>query len=141
MTGVYYMYVIKFVPSHLRDSSRTVVGHLRDLELGEGHEFKSHLELGFFGDFWCFISPFILSFLLAFLFQCVEKSSRSDCPICYEVRATLLFLDQIFCLGHTTVFKKVIIMVSPIFSPSKQKRLFPCAISLNSLFLPPVFAD
>lgn len=51
MTGVYYMYVIKFGPSHLRDSSRTVVGHLRDLELGEGHEFKSHLELGFFGDF------------------------------------------------------------------------------------------
>ena len=51
MTGVYYMYVIKFVPSHLRDSRRTVVGHLRDLELGEGHEFKSHLELGFFGDF------------------------------------------------------------------------------------------
>ena len=50
MTGVYYMYVIKFVPSHHRDSSRTV-GHLRDLELSEGHEFKSHLELGFFGDF------------------------------------------------------------------------------------------
>ena len=87
---------------------------------------------------------FLLSFFLSCLlscFQCVEKSSRSDCPICYEVRATLLFLDQIFCLGHTTVFKKVIIMVSPIFSPSKQKRLFPCAISLNSLFLPPVFAD
>ena len=72
-TGVYYMYVIKFVPSHLRDSSRTVVGHLRDLELGEGHEFKSHLELGFFRDFWCFISPFILSCLLAFLFSVCWK--------------------------------------------------------------------
>lgn len=34
---------------------------------------------------------------------------------------TLLFLDQIFCLGHTTGFKKVIIMASPVFSPSKQK--------------------
>lgn len=67
---------------------------------------------------------FLLSFFLACLlscFQCVEKSSRSDCPICYEVRATLLFLDQIFCLGHTTGFKKVIIMASPVFSPSKQK--------------------
>ena len=56
---------------------------------------------------------FLLSFFLSCLlscFQCVEKSSRSDCPICYEVRATLLFLDQIFCLGHTTGFKKVIIM-------------------------------
>lgn len=67
---------------------------------------------------------FLLSFFLSCLlscFQCVEKSSRSDCPICYEVRATLLFLDQIFCLGHTTGFKKVIIMASPVFSPSKQK--------------------
>ena len=56
---------------------------------------------------------FLLSFFLSCLlscFQCVEKSSRSDCPICYEVRATLLFLDQIFFLGHTTGFKKVIIM-------------------------------
>ena len=87
-----------------------------------------------------FLLSFFLSCLLSCL-QCVEKSSRSDCPICYEVRATLLFLDQIFCLGHTTGFKKVIIMASPVFSPSKQKRLFPCAISLNSLFLPPVFAD
>ena len=69
---------------------------------------------------------FLLSFFLSCLlscFQCVEKSSRSDCPICYEVRATLLFLDQIFCLGHTTGFKKVIIMASPVFSSSKQKRL------------------
>lgn len=67
---------------------------------------------------------FLLSFFLSCLlscFQCVEKSSRSDCPICYEVRATLLFLDQIFCLGHTTGFKKVIIMASPVFSSSKQK--------------------
>ena len=74
---------------------------------------------------------FLLSFFLSCLlscFQCVEKSSRSDCPICYEVRATLLFLDQIFCLGHTTGFKKVIIMASPVFSPSKQKQLFLWAI-------------
>ena len=87
---------------------------------------------------------FLLSFFLSCLlscFQCVEKSSRSDCPICYEVRATLLFLDKIFWLGHTTGFKEVIIMASSVFSPSKQKRLFPCAFSLNSLFLPPVFAD
>ena len=68
-----------------------------------------------------FLLSFFLSCLLSCL-QCVEKSSRSDCPICYEVRATLLFLDQIFCLGHTTGFiKKVIIMASPVFSPSKQK--------------------
>ena len=98
-------------------------------------------------DFWeisdaLFLLSFFLSNCLLSCFQCVEKSSRSDCPICYEVRATLLFLDQTFCLGHTTGFKKVIIMASPVLiSPSKQKRLFPCAISLNSLFLPPVFAD
>lgn len=60
MTGVYYMYVIKFVPSHLRDSSRTVVGHLRDLELGEGHEFKSHLELLYISFHSFFLACFLV---------------------------------------------------------------------------------
>lgn len=81
---------------------------------------------------------FLLSFFLSCLlscFQCVEKSSRSDCPICYEVRATLLFLDQTFCLGHTTGFKKVIIMASPVFSPSKQKPgCFPVLLVLTLCF-------
>ena len=50
MIGVYYMYY-----------SSAIVGHLIDLELGEGHEFKSHLELGIF------LLSFFLSFLLSFI--------------------------------------------------------------------------
>ena len=62
----------------LRDSSSTVVGHLIDLELGEGDEFKSHLELGIF---WRFLM-FYFSFLSFFLSYCLN-----DClNILFSVR-------------------------------------------------------
>ena len=92
----------------LRDSSSTVVGHLIDLELGEGHEFKSHLELGSFWRFLMFYFSFLsffLSFILSqwlfkyFVFSALKRVHAQI--VQYAMRwEQLLFLDQIFCLGH-----------------------------------------
>ena len=80
--------------------------------------------------YFSFHSFFLACFLV---FSALKRVHAQIVQYAMRSGATLLFLDQIFCLGHTTGFKKVIIMASPVFSSSKQKRLFPCAISLNSL--------
>ena len=133
MIGVYYMY-----------SSSAIVEHLIDLELGEGHEFKSHLELGIF--LLSFFLSFLLSFILSqwlfkyFVFSALKRVHAQI--VQYAMRweqLTISWSDILFRThAHQGLKKLMIIMVSPVWSPSKQKRLFPCAISLNSLFLQPV---